>query len=122
MYKLTECLKANQILRIKHFPSKLEILTKLNKIDSQNSQNKLFGISAFGYENKNVSTVCVKKHFRRPYWSMINRRRERQKALCSIKDFNAFMYNHTLHRGRKHFCRYCLQAFSTEEIFKINGI
>ena len=40
------------------------------------------------------------------------------------------MYDHSLHRGRKHFCRYCLQAFSTEEIllkrhikncFKING-
>ena len=39
------------------------------------------------------------------------------------------MYNHTLHRTKKHFCRYCLQAFSTEEIlkcyikdyFKING-
>ena len=40
------------------------------------------------------------------------------------------MYDHTLHRGeKKHFCRYCLQAFSTEEIlkrqikdcFKING-
>ena len=25
---------------------------------------------------------------------------------------------HTLNRGRKHFCRYCLQAFSTEEILK----
>ena len=39
------------------------------------------------------------------------------------------MYDHTLHRERKHFCRYCLQAFSTEKIlkfhikdcFKING-
>ena len=39
------------------------------------------------------------------------------------------MYDHSLHRGKKHFCRYCLQAFSTEEIlkhhikdcFKING-
>ena len=39
------------------------------------------------------------------------------------------MYDHSLHRGRKHFCRYCLEAFSTEEIlksrikdcFKING-
>ena len=39
------------------------------------------------------------------------------------------MYDHTLHCGRKHFFRYCLQAFSTEEIlkrhitdyFKING-
>ena len=33
-------------------------------------------------------------------------------------DFNMFMYNYTLHCGRKHFCRYCLQAFSTEEILK----
>ena len=39
------------------------------------------------------------------------------------------LYDHTLHRERKHFCRYCLQAFSAEEIlkshikeyFKING-
>ena len=28
------------------------------------------------------------------------------------------MSDHTLHRGRKHFCRYCLQAFSTEKRFK----
>ena len=39
------------------------------------------------------------------------------------------MYDHTLQCGRKHFCCYCLQAFSTVEIlkchikdcFKING-
>ena len=35
-----------------------------------------------------------------------------------IKHYNTFMYNHTLHRGRKIFCCYCLQAFSTEEILK----
>ena len=28
------------------------------------------------------------------------------------------MYDHTLHRGRKNFCCYCLQDFSTEEILK----
>ena len=28
------------------------------------------------------------------------------------------MYDHTLYRGRKHFCRFHLQAFSTEEILK----
>ena len=39
------------------------------------------------------------------------------------------MYDHSLHRERKHFCRYCLDAFIKEEIlkrhikdcFKING-
>ena len=46
-----------------------------------------------------------------------------------IKDFNTFLHDHTLHSGRKHFCCYCLQAFSTEKIlkchlkdcYKING-
>ena len=28
------------------------------------------------------------------------------------------MYDNTLHRGRIYFCRYCLQAFSTEEMLK----
>ena len=28
------------------------------------------------------------------------------------------MYDHTLHRGKKQLCRYCLQTFSTEEILK----
>ena len=39
------------------------------------------------------------------------------------------MYDHTIHRGRKYFCQYCLQVFSIKEIlkshtkdcFKING-
>ena len=26
-----------------------------------------------------------------------------------IKDFTTFMYDHTLHLGRKHFCCYCLK-------------
>ena len=28
------------------------------------------------------------------------------------------MCDYTLHRGRKYFCRYCLQAFSREQILK----
>ena len=35
-----------------------------------------------------------------------------------IKDFNTFMYDHTLPRGRNHFCHHCLKDFSTEEILK----
>ena len=35
-----------------------------------------------------------------------------------IKDFNTFIYDHSLYRERKHFCRYCLNAFITEEILK----
>ena len=37
-----------------------------------------------------------------------------------LKIFDTFMYNDTLHRRKKYFCRYCLQAFSTDEILKRN--
>ena len=51
-----------------------------------------------------------------------------EKQFVLINDFNRFMYNHSLHHGRKNFC-YCLHTFITEEIlkhcikdsFKING-
>ena len=46
-----------------------------------------------------------------------------------ITDFNTFIYHHAVHCRKNNFCRYCLQAFSTEEIstrqikdcFEING-
>ena len=46
-----------------------------------------------------------------------------------IKDFNEFMFNKTKHKNKKHFCRYCLQCFSSgrvlmeheETCLKING-
>ena len=33
-----------------------------------------------------------------------------------IKDFNKFVYNKSDHKCKKHFCMYCLQCFSTEDI------
>ena len=58
---------------------------------------------------------------------LIKEKRKRQYVL--IKDFNRFMYNHTLNCRKKHLCWYPLQAFSIEEMlkyhikdcFKING-
>ena len=38
-----------------------------------------------------------------------------------MKYFNTFMYDRTLHYRRTHFCCYCLQAFSTEEILKFHA-
>ena len=89
-----------------------------------------FGISVFGYENKEKHPIYVsKKCCKEKHVDLLLIAEEGKRHYVLIKDFNTFMYNHTLHRGRKHFCRYCLQAFSTEEIlkchikdcFKING-
>ena len=41
-----------------------------------------------------------------------------KKHYVLIKDFNAFIYDHTLHRGKKHLCCYCLQSYRTEEKLK----
>ena len=43
-----------------------------------------------------------------------------------IKDFDRFMFNKTKHKGKKSFCRNCLQCFSSENILnehkeEING-
>ena len=46
---------------------------------------------------------------------LIGEKGKRQYVL--IKYFNIFIYDHTLHCGKKHFSR-CLQAFNKEEILK----
>ena len=54
---------------------------------------------------------------RKACWLILDRRR-RKKHYLLINDFNRFMYDHSLYRGRKHFCCYCLHTFITEETLK----
>ena len=42
--------------------------------------------------------------------------KDEKKYYVLIKDFNAFMYNQSKHKERKHFCMCCLQCFSSERI------
>ena len=66
---------------------------------------------------KNIQSMCQKKFFQVQVDLLLVEEEERRHYVL-IKDFNTFMYDHTLHRGRKHFCRYSLQAFSADEILK----
>ena len=52
------------------------------------------------------------------------------KSYCvCIKDFNKFMFDKTKNKNKKHFCKFCLQCFSSETVLvehkeiclKING-
>ena len=94
------------------FPVKVR---DVHKIEKKNS----IGISAFGYENKEKHSIyvskicCEEKHV-----DLLFIEEKSKRHHIFTKDFNTFMYDHTFHRGRKYFCRYCLQAFSTEEISK----
>ena len=98
----------------------------IHKIEKNNS----ISINVFGYENKGKHAIYVSKKCREEkHVDLLLIGEEGKRHYVLIKDYNIFMYNHTVHRGRKHFCCYCLRVFSTEEIlerhirdcFKING-
>ena len=57
-----------------------------------------------------------KKCFEEKKFDLLLIEEEGKRYCVFIKDFNTFMYDHTLHSGRKHFCCYCLQAFSAIRI------
>ena len=65
-----------------------------------------------------IQSMYKKKLWKKPA-ALLLTGEEGKRHYVLIKDFNGFMNNHTLHRRGKHFCRYCLQAFSTEEKFKM---
>ena len=71
------------------------------------------GINIFGYENNEKYPIYVSK----TCWLIIDRGRNK-KHYVLINDFNRFVYDHSLYRRRKYFCRYCLQAFIREKILK----
>ena len=95
----------------------------------ENEKKNSTSISIFGYEYKEKypnyvsKQCCEEKHID---LLLIGRSGEKN---VFIKDFNRFMYDHSLHHERKHFCCYCLHALITEDIlkchfkdcFKING-
>ena len=83
-----------------------------NKIEKQNSIN----INVFGYENKEPYPIYVSKEKYEDHMELLLVTRNENKHYVLIKDFNRFMYNQTKHKERKHFCMYCLQCFSSEQI------
>ena len=93
-------------------PVKIRDIHKNEKINS-------ISISVFGSQNKEKRPIYVsKKCYKEKHDDPLFIGEEGRRHYVLIKDFNTFMFDHTLHRGRKHFCRYCLEAFSTEEILK----
>ena len=73
---------------------------------SQISKKTPIVISVFGYENKEKYPIylsqkcCEKKHV-----DLLMIGEEGKRYYDLIKNFYAFMYDHLLHCGRKHFCQ-----------------
>lgn len=78
-------------------------------------------ITAFGYKNKEENPIYIsKKCCKEKHANLLLIGKEEKIHYVIIKEFNTQMYNRSFHRGRKPFCRCCLQTFSTEEILKRN--
>ena len=84
-----------------------------NKVEKQNS----IRINVFGYENGQPFPIHISKEtFEDQINLLLITKDEKKHYVLIIKDFNAFMYNQSKHKERKHFSMYCLQCFSSERI------
>ena len=78
-----------------NFPVEIK---NIQKIEKKNS----IGISAFGYENKEKHPINVLKNFcEDKHVDLLLVDEREKKHYVFIKNFNTFMYNHTLHRGKR---------------------
>ena len=87
-------------------------LKDYNKIEEQNNIN----INLFGYKNKQFYPIYVSKQKNKDILNLLLTTEDENKHYVLIKDFNRMMYNKTKHKEKKHFCMYCLQTFTTEQI------
>ena len=83
-----------------------------NKVEKQNS----IRINVFGYEDGQPFPINISKETFEDQMNLLLITKVEKKHYVLIKDFNAFMYNQSKHKERKHFCMYCLQCFSSIEI------
>ena len=83
-----------------------------NKVEKRNS----IRINVFGYEDGQPFLIHISKETFEDQMNLLLITKDEKKHYVLIKDFNAFMYNKSKHKERKHFCMYCLQCFSYERI------
>ena len=82
------------------------------KVEKQNN----IRINVFGYEKGQPFPIHISKEIFEDQMNLLLITEDEKKHYVLIKDFNAFMYNQTKHKERKHFCMYYLQCFSSEGI------
>ena len=83
-----------------------------NKVEKQNS----IRINVFGYEKGQPFPIHISKEMFKDKMNILLITKDEKKHYVLIKDFNAFMYNQSKHKEKKHFCMFCLQCFSSESI------
>ena len=73
-------------------------------------------VNVFGYENK-VYPLYISTKFHTQTLNVLLITQENKSHYVLIKDFNHLMYSKTKDQHKKHHCMFCLQSFTTEEIY-----
>ena len=85
---------------------------QINKIEKQNN----IRINLFGYEEKQPFPIHISKEKYQDHMELLLITKGENKHYVLIKDFNKFMFRQNKHEHKKHFCMYCLQCFSREDV------
>ena len=90
------------------FPVSIKQISKVEQLNN-------ISINVFGYENKQPYPLYISKNDDETTLDLLLITQDENQHYVWIKDFNRFMFNQSKHKNRKHFCRFCLQCFSTDE-------
>ena len=85
---------------------------QINKIEKQNN----IRINLFGYEKKQPFPIYISKEKYHDHMELLLITEGENNHYVLIKKFNKFMFRQNKLEHRKHFCMYCLQCFSREDI------
>ena len=97
------------IMKGLNFLSLKKIIVRLKKI-------KNICISVFCYENYLVCPVYVSNEKFKNCMDLLFITDENKPHYVYIKNFNRLMCNKTKDNNKTHFCRYCLQCFTSERV------
>ena len=85
---------------------------QINKIEKQNN----ICINLFGYEEKQPFPIYISKEKYQDHMELLLITEGENKHYVLIKEFNKFIFRQNKHEHKKHFCMYCLQCFSREDV------
>ena len=87
-------------------------IKQYNKIEKQNNIN----INVVSYCNKEIFPIYSSQERNKDELNLLLLTKTEGCHYILIKDFDTFMHNITKHSGKKYFCMFCLQHFSSERI------
>ena len=73
-------------------------------------------VNVFCYENKVINPVYLSNQTFNDCMDLLSISNNFTSHYVYIKDFNRLMFNKTKHKGKKYFCKSCLQCFSNEKV------